>query len=113
MSTLEAMEVPFTPWDRMLILTVPLTVRFFLSRTATCPPKGWTERAPGRTRLDELPRLHPAGDQPNDAIGLGGQVEVVGYHDDSQAFIAVQVAQQADDGQAGVGVEVAGRLVGE
>ena len=49
----------------------------------------------------------------DDAVGLGGQLEVVGDDHHGQSLTLVQVSEQADELARRLGVEGAGWLVGE
>src|SRR5437868_6650936 len=57
--------------------------------------------------------FHATFHQPDDAVRAGHEIEIVRHHDDSQAVLAVQVAEETDDFLAVGGVEIAGRLVGK
>ena len=49
----------------------------------------------------------------DDAVGVGGDVGLVGDDDDGDALLAVERHQRLHDLVRGAGVEIAGRLVGE
>ena len=51
--------------------------------------------------------------QPNHAIGLGGQVEVVRDDDDRRSRFTIQRLEECDDSRARFAVEISRRLVGE
>ena len=41
--------------------------------------------------------FHPTFHEPDDAVRAGHESKIVRHHDDSQAVVAVQVAQELDD----------------
>ena len=51
--------------------------------------------------------------EPNDALRLLGEFDVVGHQDKRGASAGVQVEEQAHDVRTGFGIQVAGWLIGK
>lgn len=50
---------------------------------------------------------------PNDPLRLGGDIGIMGHHDDSDALFTVQALKDLHHLGAGFGVEIASRLIGQ